>query len=113
MSRTGRLCVIGRVGLDGGLASRFSVDLDAAWLGPLRDRDTQGEDTVVVAGLDVFGVERVSQEQLTGVRALGTFGNQPLVALLALPGPLRLDDQHVLLDRQIHRGWVDAGKIDV
>jgi len=46
------------------LAAVGVADRDLAGLGPLGDRDPQGEHTRLVGGVDVLGVEGVAEEQL-------------------------------------------------
>ena len=52
----------------------LAADLDLARLGLLGDRDLQGQHAGVVAGLDVFGVQVVSEDQLPAEHPPRTFG---------------------------------------
>src|SRR6478752_6895309 len=49
-------------------------DGDLSGLGPLRDRDRQGEHAGVVAGLDPVGVETVAQDELPAEHSPGSLG---------------------------------------
>src|SRR5438552_2145033 len=55
-------------------------DLDLAGLGSLRQGDRDHEHTVVIAGVDVLGIETIAEEQLPEELAVGALGGDDLVA---------------------------------
>src|SRR6478609_8237925 len=56
-------------------------DLDLARLGLFGDRDAQRQDTCVVAGLDMFGVQGVAKDQLAAEDAARPFRGDQLDVL--------------------------------
>src|SRR3954462_14220692 len=77
-----------RCGLDGVGLGVAGADLDLAGLGLLGDGDGEREDTVVVTGLDVVGVEALAEEQLSGEPTVGPFRHDDVLALVTLRVPL-------------------------
>src|ERR1700733_5207962 len=88
-------------------------DLDAARLGGFADRDGQGEHARGVVGRDLVGVEGLAEEDLPGVGAVRSFGDQQLGAVGLGRGALGADGEHVLLNGQADRVRVDAGQVEV
>ena len=85
-----------------GFNSVGGIHGDLPWFGRLQFRDEQPQHPVLVAGLDVPGVETVTQKQLAGEGSLRMFAHQGLGPLTA-PVTLGLDGEHVLLHRQVDR----------
>src|SRR4029079_1716259 len=61
-------------GVDGVLVIALTGDGDLPRLGPLGDRDVQGQHPRVVAGGNVLGIEVVAENQLAAEHAPRTFG---------------------------------------
>jgi hypothetical protein len=99
----------------GGLerSSGAAGDLDLAGLGLLGEGKRQGEDALVVPGLDALAVDSVAQAELPGEPALGPLGDDDGVTLGGRPRPLGLHREHVALHGDIDGGGVDAGYVDV
>jgi hypothetical protein len=102
-----------RLAPDGLPAAVADGDRDAARLGGLEHRHADGEHAVVVAGLEVVGVQSLTEEDLAAEHALRPLADDQLLRRRAVEGPARGDARHVLLDRQLHRGGVHAGKVEV
>jgi integrase/recombinase XerD len=92
---------------------RFAGDFDAPGLGAVGDGDGDREDTVLIGGVDLVGVEAVAEEQLAREGALSAFAGDDLVAFDGLPVPFRADRHRVALDGDVDRGGVDAGQVEV
>src|SRR5579875_2014251 len=99
-------------GVDGPLPPAGG-DLDLAGLGLLRHGDGEGQDPLVVVGLDVVTVQVLAQEQLTGEAPLGPLGQGDLDPLLGAPGTLSLDGEHITLHRDVYRLRVHPGQVHV
>lgn len=106
------LCLLGGGRVDGFFVG-FAGDFDAARLGPVGDRNRDGEDAVLVGGVDLFGVEPVAEKELTAEAALATFAGDDLVAIDGLPVPLGSDGHRIALDAQVDGCRVDAGKVEL
>src|SRR5262249_36172800 len=90
-----------------------AVDLDLVRLGRLGDGNRHGEHAVVVASLDVTGVERLTETYTAGERPMSPLAGDHVRALLGrLPAPLRLHGEHVPLDRGIDRVGSDTRQVD-
>src|SRR5262249_36926298 len=90
-----------------------AVDLDLVRLGRLGDGNRHREHAVVVASLDVTGVERLTETYTAGERPMSPLAGDHVRALLGrLPAPLRLHGEHVPLDREIDRVGSYTGQVE-
>src|SRR4051794_11006461 len=108
----GVLGATGRQRLDR-LGFLATADRDASRLGRRGDRDRERQHAVLAVGLEVFGVQRVAEEDLAGVGPLRPLGHDHLVALSRLKAPLGPHRQHVLLDGQIDRRGLHAWEVEL
>src|SRR3954451_23955755 len=111
-SHTGGHALLG-LRVDRGLHVLADVDRHTSRLGLLRDRKPQGQHAVGVLGVNTVGVERLAQEQLTAERPVRPLTDQQLDPVGLGPLAFGMDRQHVLLDRQVNRLGLDAGKIEL
>src|SRR4051812_14690205 len=100
-------------GLDLACVPVSGGDLHLARLGLLGDRDDDGQHAVLVTGLHTLGVEALAEKQLPAEVALRSLRRHHLLVLARLPLALGAHREHVLLDRQVDRRRIDAGKIEV
>src|SRR5918992_1427640 len=105
--------MLGRAPLDRLGAAPASSNLNSARLCPLRDRDRDRQNTILVVGFDRVRVETLTEKHLPREASLRAFGDDHLVLLLALVAPLRGDRQDVSIDAQVDRVRIDARQIKV
>jgi hypothetical protein len=89
------------------------ADRDLARLGDLGHRDPQRQHTVVHIGLDVFGVEALSEMDLAPEGTAGPFGEIRLIAVLPVPVAFGRDGQHAALDVDVDGVGGNPWQVDV
>ena len=92
---------------------RLTGDFNAAGLRTIRDGDGDGEHAVFVGGVDLLGVEAVTEKELAAEGALAAFARYDLVTLDGRPVPLGGDRHGVAFDGEVDRRRVDAGEVEM
>ena len=86
------------------------ADLDLAWLGLLRDRDSHREHPIVEVGFEGFQVEAIPELDLAPEVAPVTLGEVRLITFLTLPVALGGNSQHASFNGDVEAVGFTPGR---